>query len=237
MRRIGLFGGTFDPPHWGHLVAAERAADALGLEAVWFVPNRLPPHKDPRLHAPAEDRLAMVRLAIEGVPRFAVSTVELERDGPSYTIDTVRLLRARHPDVAWTFIVGEDAFRSLPTWKEAAELVRLVDWAVLRRFDDGEGRADRPADPDGKREALGEAEPPLDGDWPAFSGPIAATVVEMPRIDLSSSLIRTWVRAGRSIRFLVPEPVRRYIVERGLYREPAPESVSDRGRPARSHEL
>ncbi|WP_252393543.1 nicotinate-nucleotide adenylyltransferase [Hydrogenibacillus sp. N12] len=231
MRRIGLFGGTFDPPHWGHLVAAERAADALGLEAVWFVPNRLPPHKDPRLHAPAEDRLAMVRLAIDGVPHFAVSSVELERDGPSYTIDTVRLLRARHPDVAWTFIVGEDAFRSLPTWKEAAELVRLVGWAVLRRAEagDGEGgRADRPegpkADgrnavaPDGKPGGIAVAEPPSGDGPPAFFAEVAAAVIEMPRIDLSSSLIRAWVRAGRSIRFLVPEPVRRYIVERGLYR-------------------
>ncbi|MBE3596846.1 MAG: nicotinate (nicotinamide) nucleotide adenylyltransferase [Hydrogenibacillus sp.] len=194
--RIGLFGGTFDPPHLGHLIAAERVRDVLGLDAVWFVPNHIPPHKNPAAHASAVDRLHMVQLAIAGVDHFAVSTIEYERDTPSYTIDTVTALRARHPDVSWTFIIGEDALSGLFRWHRAAELIPLIDWAVLRRPGKHEGHPAPDADVDASRFHL----------------------VDMPRIDISSSVIRAFVARGASIRFLVPEAVRRYIIERGLYR-------------------
>jgi len=202
--KVGLLGGSFDPVHLGHLVLAEEVRDRLGLERVLFVPNRLPPHKPGRKMASPADRLAMVELAIAGNPAFAASDIELRRDGKSYSIDTVRQLRAEHPE-GWDvhFIVGADTLPELPTWHRAAELADLCKFVV----------ASRPG------QSLDNLEP-LRGTFTEEQ--IQAVVsrrIEIPPIGVSSTEIRRRVREGLSIRYLVPEAVGDYILEHGLYRE------------------
>jgi nicotinate-nucleotide adenylyltransferase len=199
---IGLLGGSFDPIHLGHLVLAEGARETLGLERVVFVPNNIPPHKAGRQLAPAADRLRMVELAIAGNPAFEVSDIELRREGKSYSIDTVRQLLAEHPE-GWDihFLIGADSLHELPTWYRAAELADLCMFVV----------ASRPG------ESLDDLEPlrgKLRDDQIAA---IAGRRIEIPLIGISSTEIRRRVREGLSIRYLVPDPVQRYIVEKGLY--------------------
>jgi nicotinate-nucleotide adenylyltransferase len=188
-----IFGGTFDPIHLGHLVVADRVAEAAGLAGVVFLPAGRPPHKVGRPITPAADRLAMVALAIAGNPRFSVSQLELESaSGPSFTIDTVRRWKAAgERDVA--LILGADSLVELGTWREPEALVAECRVLVVGRPGVDLGRA------------------------PAHLV-AAVTMVEAPRLDISSSEIRERVAAGRSIRYLVPEPVREYILSRGLYR-------------------
>ena len=134
MTRLGIFGGTFDPPHTGHLILAETAADDLALDRVLFVPAADPPHKAASdVRAPAAHRAAMVERAIAGNPRFALSRVDLDRPGPHYTVDMLHLLRREHPDAALYFLIGGDSLRDLPTWSRPAELITLATLAVMRR--------------------------------------------------------------------------------------------------------
>jgi nicotinate-nucleotide adenylyltransferase len=187
----GIFGGTFDPVHVGHLVVAEQVAEAHDLARVLFVPAGSPPHKQGQTHAPARDRLAMVERAIAGNPRFAASPVELESGGPSFTIDTVRRLRADGAgDLA--LILGADNLIELESWREPAALLAEVELLVVERpgFD------------------LGRVPPEVRA---------RARFVRAPLLEVSSRDIRARVQAGLSIRYLVPEPVRTYIAERGLY--------------------
>ncbi len=190
-RRLGLFGGSFDPVHWGHLVLAERAAEDLGLDRILFVPARVNPHKTGTPPAPPSARLAMLRAAVRGNPRFAVSGVELERRGPSYTIDTVDKL---NPGAGGTLylLLGSDAFAGLSGWKRPGELGERVVFGVFGR----------PGAPDGA--------PPRE----------AKRVVRLhsPRIEISSTEIRRRVREGRSIRYLVPDSVAAIIRKRNLYK-------------------
>lgn len=188
-----LFGGTFDPIHLGHLVIAEHVAEAAGLATVLFVPAGRPPHKEGQALTPGADRLAMVELAIAGNPRFSVSRLELESaQGPSFTIDTVRRLRAAgERDVA--LILGADSLVELGTWREPAALVGESRVLVVERPGVDLGRA------------------------PAHLL-ARVTFIAAPRLDISSREIRARVAAGRSIRYLVPEPVHEYIREHGLYR-------------------
>ena len=133
--RIGILGGTFNPPHLGHLELARHARDELGLAEVWLVPARLAPHKaGARDQDPGpEHRLAMCRLAVAGEPRLSVSEIELEREGPSYTVDTLISIHDQHPDVQPTLILGADVAATLPSWQRPAELLELADLAVALR--------------------------------------------------------------------------------------------------------
>ncbi len=132
-RKTGLFGGSFDPIHIGHLILAREALEQLGLDRVIFIPAAISPHKLDRMPAPAEARLEMVRAAVEGEPGFEVETCELGREGPSFTIDTVRWLRARHPTDAFFYFIGDDNLPKLHTWVEIEELKRSVQFVVLSR--------------------------------------------------------------------------------------------------------
>jgi nicotinate-nucleotide adenylyltransferase len=193
---IGIFGGTFDPIHFGHLRMAEEARDQLGLDRVLFVPNRVSPFKAGGGVSPGELRAEMVRRAIADNPSFAISRVELDRPGPSYAIETVRALRDAHPDADLFFLSGTDAIKDLPAWREPEALL------VLARF----VAATRPGvDPGAVLAAL-----------PA-SWADRVTFIEMPGLDISATDLRARVRAGRSIRYLVPPPVEAFVRERGLY--------------------
>lgn len=198
--RLGVFGGSFDPVHLGHLAAAEEAAQRLALTQVLFVPARHQPLKEPAPRASDADRLAMLWLAIDGNPRFAASTLELERPAPSYTIDTLRALHAaRGPDSELYFLLGIDAVNTLDRWREPFEVLRLARLVVMSR-----GKAREP-------------------DWAllrAIDPAIEARVelLAVPDIDLSSRELRRRVAASEPIRYQVPEPVRVYIEEHRLYR-------------------
>jgi nicotinate-nucleotide adenylyltransferase len=199
--RIGILGGTFNPPHLAHLLAAQEAYDQLGLDQVVLMPVATPPHKEAADDPGPQVRLELCRLAVDGDDRLAVSDLEVQRGGASYTADTLRALHATYPGVDLTFIVGGDMASSLPTWREPAEVAALARLAVAER--QGTRRADileRLATVSGAAER--------------------AEFFDLPRIDLSSSLIRRRVAAGQPIRYLVPDPVAAYIAQHGLYGSP-----------------
>ena len=200
---IGIMGGTFDPIHVGHLAAAEEAREALGLERILFVPAGQPPHKPGRPVTPASDRVAMVELAIAGNVAFELSRVEIDREGPSYTADTVELLAAaeradgRQPDL--TLILSVESFHGLPSWHEPRRILERCRLAVVPRG----------------------GFPPPERAWLAeqFRGvPVRVAFLDAPRLRLSGSEIRRRVAAGRSIRYLVPDAVIGYIGDHGLYK-------------------
>lgn len=196
--RIGLYGGSFDPIHVGHLAVAEDARVALGLSRVLVVPAARQPLKPLGQGAPAADRLAMVRLACADNPAFVADPVELERPPPSYTIDTVEALRTRFDEqVELWLILGADAARDLPQWHRAAELLALVQLAVVERPG---VRVDFPA---------------LESALPALRGRYRR--VEGPGLDISSTVLRRRVAEGRPIRYQTPDPVRAYIETNKLY--------------------
>lgn len=230
--KVGVMGGTFDPLHLGHLILAEQARDALGLDRVLFVPAGEPWRKAGRRIAPVADRVAMVRNALAGDPCFELSTVEAERVGPSYTVETLaRLTEQLGPAAALHFILGRDALFDLPHWREPARIVALARLAVAARGDPAE--AGRPplhsvgvhggpapasvaAPPSAHAAMVGDLAPVEE----AIPGVTARLdVVPMPRVEISSTDIRARVAAGRSIRFLVPAAVEDYIHTRRLYRD------------------
>ena len=198
--KIGILGGTFNPPHLGHLVMAMDAMEEARLDRVVFVPAARPPHK---LHladiAPADDRLAMTRLAVTDEPRFSVSDVELRRGGPSYTVDTLRALAGELPGAELCLIIGGDTLRELPSWRAVEEILGLCRVITVAR-------------PGFDRERM---RPALPGDWPER---LLAGVVAGHGLDISSTDIRLRVASGRCIRFLVPDAVAAYIAQRNLYR-------------------
>lgn len=195
--RIGILGGMFNPPHAGHVALALAAARELDIERVLFTPVLVPPHKPARWDPGAEHRLRMCRLAVRGQQRLGVCTLELERPGPSYTVDTLRDIHASDPDAELTLILGSDMARTLPSWREPREILKLARLAVAEREDTSRG------------EVL-DALAPLDG---------AARVafVDMPRLDISSSLVRKQLTAGKPIDELVGGEVAGYIAEHELY--------------------
>ena len=205
MARIGMLGGTFDPIHAGHLGLARVALDQLGLDRILFVPAGRPPHKRGRPITGAEDRLAMVELAIADEPRFEVTRIEIDRPGPSYTADTAEALVARPASdvdlTELTIILSAETFADLPSWHDAARLLRLARIAV----------APRPGHPVPTPGWLAQR-------LPGFADRVA--VLEGPHLDISASDIRARVAAGRSIKHLVPPPVAAYIEAHHLYREP-----------------
>jgi nicotinate-nucleotide adenylyltransferase len=207
MARVGLLGGTFNPPHLGHLVCAQEAHCALGLDRVLLVPAREPPHKAVEHDPGVEHRIAMCEAAVAGDPRLAVSLVDARRDGPAYTVDTLRELHAHAPGDELTFIVGGDMAHSLPTWREPEALLELAMLAVAERA--GASRA-------GILERVSRLRGAAD----------RLHFFDMPRIDVSSSLIRARLAADRPVRYLVPDAVAAYIEREGLY---APAPVGGRG--------
>lgn len=186
--RIGVFGGSFDPVHHGHLIVAQEARRALSLTEVRFVPAREQPFKAGRHHAAVEDRLAMLRLAIEGVPGFVADARECRRPGPSYTIDTLRELRTEFPEAALCLLVGADTARDFPKWRDAEAIRRLATLVILTR--------------PGATATLGD---------------LGGEQLAVPAIDISATQVRDRARAGESIRFLVPDAVARYIADHRLY--------------------
>jgi nicotinate-nucleotide adenylyltransferase len=199
-QRIGIYGGTFDPIHIGHLAIAEDARYSLGLDRVLFVPASRQPLKDDRQGASPEQRLAMVQLACSGNPYFLASDVELRRPPPSYTADTLVTLRAEaDPAAELVFVLGADAARDLPRWHRAAEIIRLVHLAIVAR--------------PGYRLNMAELEVGL----PGLSA--RCTLIDGPRLEVSSSDLRARLASDRPTRYQIPDPVLGYIAEHGLYRE------------------
>lgn len=190
---LGILGGTFDPPHVGHLIVAADVSAALELDRVIFVPVAVPPHKERSDIAPAATRLAMLRAALGADVAFHVSRVELDREGPSYTVDTLRELRAQHPDDELHFVIGADQYAELATWREPHEIARLARLVVIPRG------CLRPEDVD-----------------PGIEVP--HTIVQTTRIELSSTEVRRRVREGLAWRHLVPAGVASLIEREGLYR-------------------
>lgn len=212
-RRVGVFGGTFDPIHVAHLRAAEEAREALALERVLFVPAASPPHKGGRAVASPADRLAMVRLAIAGNPHFRASTIEIDRPGRSYTVDTLGLLAERLPGTRLVLLVGLDAFREIGTWKEYRRLFGLADVVVLSR-PGGRGAALRALLPVAAR-----GEFCYSADRKVLRHDTGNTIIalDVTALDVSASDIRLRLQRGKSVRYLVPATVRRYIEGRRLY--------------------
>ena len=191
--KIGVFGGTFDPPHIGHLIVAEFVREAVGLDRILFVPTATPPHKKDRTITPGDQRVAMVRLAIARHDPFSVSDMEVRRGGVSFTADTLEELRGQHPAAELFFLLGMDNLIEFRTWRDPERILRLARLVVMTR--------------------------------PGFVAgnelEIATGAVEycsVPQIGVSGSDIRTRVREGKSIAFLVPPEVRRFIDSHGLYR-------------------
>ncbi len=201
VRRLGIMGGTFDPIHYGHLVTAEVARAEFELDVVSFVPSGSPPHKQGVPISPGRDRFMMTVLATATNPFFEVSRIELDRDGPSYTIDTVRAFKARcAPGTELFFITGADAAVEILTWKDAQDLLRECAFIAATRPGHAMDRLES---------ELAEAR------RVATHG---IFVVEVPALAISSSDIRGRVRRGEPIRYLLPESVENYIRKAGLYR-------------------
>ena len=191
--RIGLFGGTFDPVHLGHLRAAENAREALALDRVLLVPSAVPPHRGAPA-TPAADRLEMTRLAAATHPAFEASDVELRRTGPSYTVDTVCAVLEERPGDTLVLLVGADTWPEMTSWREPERLFSLVEVGV----------AERPGSP------LEPLRPPFPSSRPVHH-------VSGPSLPISASAVRARVAAGQSVRYLVPDAVLHYIEARRLY--------------------
>jgi nicotinate-nucleotide adenylyltransferase len=203
--RIGLFGGTFDPPHVGHLALAEWAREALRLDRVLFVPAGRPPHKGRALTLVAH-RVAMTRLAVRGERAFTVSAIEARRDGPSFTVDTLRALRRRAPRVRIYLLMGADSLEEFHTWRDPKGIQAMATLVV----------ADRPGASAKGAAAARRARRPVRP--PGVPGARRVVWLENPALEVSSSAIRARLRAGRTVRYLIPDAVVRYIERHRLYR-------------------
>ncbi|MBC8079836.1 MAG: nicotinate-nucleotide adenylyltransferase [Gorillibacterium sp.] len=192
--RIGIMGGTFDPIHNGHLLAAERVGEEASLDEVWFMPANVPPHKRSQPHTTALHRLRMVELAIEDNRRFRISDIEIRKGGTSYTIDTMTELCAKHPNDEFNYIIGADMVMYLPNWYRIDELARKVTFI-------GVGR---PGYTLNMQELMPELQHKI-------------RIVSMPMMEISSTHIRDRYRDGKSIRYLVPDAVLDYIEVNRLY--------------------
>ncbi len=202
--RIGLFGGTFDPPHHGHLLAASDAFEALALDRLVWIPAAQQPLKVGAQSATAADRLTMVQLAIAGDPRFDVDPIEIERAGLSFTVDTLEAFSREYPGDELVLLVGADVMATFGKWRSPRRIVELARLAILHRAVDGEAVE--------KAAVSGAIRAVTGGDLPA------PVVLDTRRVDISSTEIRERALAGRSLHGFVPDAVARYISERALYR-------------------
>ncbi|MBA4542678.1 MULTISPECIES: nicotinate-nucleotide adenylyltransferase [Thermoactinomyces] len=191
--RVGIFGGTFDPIHMGHLLLAQQAMETASLEQVWFIPAGEPPHKQENEITPAQHRLQMVRLAVEGNPRFLVNEMELKREGPSYTVDTIQILKESTPEHDFFLLVGADTVKDLPHWYKIKKILQLVQVIGLGR-------------PGVRAEGL-----------PDFVTDRLQWIPGAIETSISSTAVRQRAKCGKSLRYLVPDPVYQYIKEHRLY--------------------
>ncbi|AVH61926.1 nicotinate (nicotinamide) nucleotide adenylyltransferase [Nostoc sp. 'Peltigera membranacea cyanobiont' 213] len=203
MQKLAIFGGTFDPIHWGHLLVAETAMQEVSLEKVIWVPSLSPPHKEAALF---EHRVKMLQLAIEENPAFTVSLVEANRSGTSYAINTLIDLSAFYPNTHWYWIVGLDTFQTLPRWYRGHELAQMCDWLIAPRLLGGETITQSKLICKQVEQQLREQ-----------SHTIYWQLLNIPIVGVSSSLIRKLCRERQSIRYLVPESVRSYITNNNFY--------------------
>ena len=199
--RIGIYGGSFDPIHYGHLLLAERCREAAELDEVWFIPCAINPHKTEGAFGSDRQRSEMIELAISGYPPFKLNRIELDRGGNSFTVDTVTTISDQHPDDQLYLLMGDDSLESFSGWKEPGEICRLATPLIVNR--PGSGNVD-----------LSVLQPFVDGDRLAE---IQSAQLESPMIDISSTDIRHRVQQGKSIRFLLPRGVEIYIQSKGLY--------------------
>ncbi len=195
---LGIFGGSFNPPHLAHLIVAERVRDQMELDTVLWIPANVPPHKqsDPELASPAH-RLAMTRLATQGNPGFEVSDIELRRPGPSYTVHTLMQLREAFPNTRLFLILGGDSFEQLPSWYQPERILELASLVVYHR-------------------------PGADFSHVPEAFMRHAHFIRTPLLEISGTTIRKLIRTGHSCRYMVPEAVRLYIEEHNLYRTTVP---------------
>lgn len=191
MPSVGLLGGSFDPIHHGHLIVARVAQETLGLDELRFLPAREQPFKRGRHGASAADRAVMLELAIAGSPGFGLERAELERPGPSYTVDTLEALRAREPAARFTLLLGADAAAELSAWHRAADLPKLARIVVFGR-----------------------------PGTPVPASPLIAGSIEVPEVDISATEIRRRAGAGLPVRYWVPDAVAEYMVRHRLYLDP-----------------
>ncbi|HKW49953.1 MAG TPA: nicotinate (nicotinamide) nucleotide adenylyltransferase [Gemmatimonadaceae bacterium] len=205
--RLGIFGGSFDPPHIGHLLAAVDAFESLSLDKLFFVPTSVQPLKAGMTSAAAHQRLAMVRLLVGADQRFAVDSVEIDRAGLSYTVDTLETFAQRFPNAERFFLIGEDAMTAFGAWRKPEQILRLAKLAILRRQRAGSG-----SESERGRETLGAA---ADPDTILPAGTIA---LPTRLVNVSSTEIRERIRRGRSIHGFVPESVAAFIETERLYR-------------------
>jgi len=197
--RIGIFGGTFDPPHIGHLILASEAIDQLKLDKVMWLVTADPPHKQDQFISPITDRISLVRAALKGNPSFEISRVEIDRPGPHYALDTVKILKEQYPEAEWIYLIGADSLRDLPTWHKPDELIDQIDGlGVMRRHD-------------------------IELDMHELDARFANLAkklkfIDTPLVEISSSQIRERAAQGRPYRYFVPNDVYEFIEKRQLYR-------------------
>ena len=201
--RLGLFGGTFDPVHYGHLILAELCREKCRLDEVWFLPTAVPPHKRDSGRTPAETRIEMLELAVAGNKRFSVNRYEVDRGGVNFTVDTLRHFHVEMPQAEFFFLMGADMLHDLPNWRESAAVCELATIVSVRR--------------------AGLPEPKFNNLAQVASDErieqFRRHQVEMPAIEISSTDIRQRVRQGNTIRYLTTPAVERFIESRGLYAE------------------
>lgn len=211
-KRIGVFGGSFDPVHLGHLLIAEQFLSELSLDKVKFIPAKISPFKQTYTPTSDKHRLEMLKLAIGAHPKFEVDPIEIQRGGVSYTIDTIEQLQSNEPDATWFLLIGADSLKDFKKWKSPEQLLRTVKLVVANRG--------------------GHPEP----DWQELGGiaspeeiqSIMQRRLDIPVVEISSTSIRERIEKNRSIRYLVPAPVEVYIQEHQLYRSP---TLTSAGRP------
>jgi len=199
--RIGLFGGTFDPPHLGHLILASEAQTQLELDRLLWILTPEPPHKQDQLITATDHRLAMVKLAIADNPVFELSRIELDRPGPHYTLDTVKLIAEQNPGADIVPIIGGDSLRDLPKWHEPQQLVYACHWIGVMRRPNEESNLDE-----------------LESQLPGISSKVH--YVDAPLLEIASREIRARISQGHSVRYYLPTSVYEYIDQHHLYHQP-----------------
>lgn len=187
MNKVGIIGGTFDPPHIGHLLIANDVRQKLSLDEIWFMPNHIPPHKQNKSITPTPIRVEMIKAAVATNSSFRLETIELQREGPSYTYDTMMLLVKEYPNTRFYFIIGADMVEYLPKWHNIEKLLEIITFVGVKR------------------------------PGYSFSSEYPVLEVETPQMDISSTLIRKRVQEGWTSQYLVPDQVKEIIEEKRLY--------------------